>query len=41
VTIDFVFGEAKAPLVIALLISGLIGFLIGLVLPRFRRQDNE
>jgi uncharacterized integral membrane protein len=41
VTIDFVFGEAKAPLVIALLISGLIGFLIGLVLPRFRRQDND
>ena len=36
VTIDFVVGEAKAPLVIALLISGLIGFLIGLVLPRFR-----
>jgi uncharacterized integral membrane protein len=41
VTIDFVFGEAQAPLVIALLISGLIGFLIGLVLPRFRRQDND
>jgi uncharacterized integral membrane protein len=41
VTIDFVFGEANAPLVIALLISGLIGFLIGLVLPRFRRHDND
>jgi uncharacterized integral membrane protein len=36
VTIDFVVGETKAPLVVALLISGLIGFLIGLVLPRFR-----
>jgi uncharacterized integral membrane protein len=36
VTIDFVVGEANAPLVVALLISGLIGFLIGLVLPRFR-----
>jgi uncharacterized integral membrane protein len=41
VTIDFVVGETKAPLVVALLIAGLIGFLIGLVLPRFRRQDNE
>jgi uncharacterized integral membrane protein len=41
VTIDFIFGEAKAPLVVALLISGLIGFLIGLVLPRFRRHDND
>jgi uncharacterized integral membrane protein len=39
VTIDFVVGEAKAPLVVALLISGLIGFLIGLVLPRFRDRD--
>jgi uncharacterized integral membrane protein len=36
VTIDFVVGEAKAPLVVALLISGLLGFFIGLVLPRFR-----
>ena len=39
VTIDFVVGEAKAPLVVALLIAGLIGFLIGLVLPRFRDRD--
>jgi uncharacterized integral membrane protein len=39
VTIDFVVGETKAPLVLALLISGLIGFLIGLVLPRFRDRD--
>jgi uncharacterized integral membrane protein len=36
VTIDFVVGSAEAPLVVALLISGLIGFLIGIVLPRFR-----
>ena len=36
VKIDFVVGSAEAPLVVALLISGLIGFLIGLVLPRFR-----
>ncbi len=39
VTIDFVIGEANAPLVIALLISGGIGFVIGLALPRFRRRD--
>ena len=41
VTIDFVVGEANAPLIVALLISGLIGFLIGLVLPRFRRPDKD
>ncbi|HKH41190.1 MAG TPA: LapA family protein [Solirubrobacterales bacterium] len=41
VTIDFVVGEAKAPLVVALLISGVIGFLIGLVLPRFRRHEKD
>jgi uncharacterized integral membrane protein len=39
VTIDFVVGEANAPLVIALLISGALGFVIGLALPRFRRRD--
>jgi uncharacterized integral membrane protein len=41
VTIDFVVGETKAPLVVALLISGAIGFLIGLILPRFRRHDEK
>ena len=41
VTIDFVVGSANAPLIVALLISGLIGFLIGLVLPRFRRPDKD
>ena len=39
VTIDFVVGDTEAPLVIALLITGVIGFLIGLVLPRFRDRD--
>jgi uncharacterized integral membrane protein len=39
VEIDFILGEAEAPLVIALLISGFIGFVIGLALPRFRRRD--
>jgi uncharacterized integral membrane protein len=42
VTIDFVVGETNAPLVVALVISGLIGFLIGLVLPRFRGgREND
>jgi uncharacterized integral membrane protein len=39
VKIDFVVGTAEAPLVIALLIAGVIGFLIGLVLPRFRDRE--
>jgi uncharacterized integral membrane protein len=39
VKIDFIVGDAEAPLVIALLISGFIGFVIGLALPRFRRRD--
>jgi uncharacterized integral membrane protein len=40
VTIDFVVGETKAPLAVALLLSGAIGFVIGLALPRFRRGDK-
>jgi uncharacterized integral membrane protein len=41
VTIDFVVGETNAPLVIALLISGALGFVIGLVLPRFRDHRDD
>ena len=41
VTIDFVVGSTEAPLVVALLISGGIGFLIGLILPRFRQHDGD
>jgi uncharacterized integral membrane protein len=41
VKIDFVVGSTEAPLVIALLISGGLGFLIGLVLPRFRQHDDK
>jgi len=40
VEIDFIVGQAQAPLVVALLISGGIGFIVGLALPRFRRRDN-
>jgi uncharacterized integral membrane protein len=39
VTIDFIVGETKAPLVVALVIAGLLGFVIGLILPRFRDRD--
>jgi uncharacterized integral membrane protein len=39
VTVDFIVAEANAPLVIALVISGFFGFVIGLALPRFRRRD--
>ena len=36
VEIDFIVGQAHAPLVVALLISGGLGFVIGLALPRLR-----
>jgi uncharacterized integral membrane protein len=41
VSIDFIVGEAHAPLVVALLISGGIGFVVGLALPRFRRPKSD
>jgi len=41
VSINFIVGEAHAPLVVALVISGGIGFVVGLALPRFRRPKNE
>jgi uncharacterized integral membrane protein len=41
VKIDFIVGEAHAPLVIALLISGGIGFILGLALPRLRRPKSD
>jgi uncharacterized integral membrane protein len=41
VTIDFVVGETKAPLAIALLLAAALGFVIGLVLPRFRQHDGN
>jgi uncharacterized integral membrane protein len=41
VSIDFIVGEANAPLVVALLISGGIGFVLGLALPRFRRPRKD
>jgi uncharacterized integral membrane protein len=40
VTVDFIIAETKAPLVVALLIAGGLGFVIGLALPRFRRPHD-
>jgi uncharacterized integral membrane protein len=41
VTINFIVGETEAPLVIAILIAGALGFVIGLVLPRLRRPHER
>ena len=41
VTIDFIIAETKAPLVIALLLAGFFGFVIGLALPRLRRPRAD
>jgi uncharacterized integral membrane protein len=38
--INFIVAKAEAPLVIALLITGALGFVIGLALPRFRRPHD-
>lgn len=39
VTIDFLVGESKAPLVFALVISTLLGIVIGYLGARLRRRD--
>jgi uncharacterized integral membrane protein len=39
VEVDFIFTETQTPLVFALLLAALLGFVVGLVLPRFRRRD--
>ncbi|MSO42331.1 MAG: LapA family protein [Solirubrobacterales bacterium] len=41
VKINFIIGDTEAPLVIALLIAGGIGFVIGLALPRFRGGGRD
>ena len=38
VRVDFLFVEATAPLVFALLIAGVLGALIGSLVPRVRRK---
>ena len=40
VQVDFLFSSTDTPLIFALLIAGLLGFVIGLALPRFRRRGD-
>jgi uncharacterized integral membrane protein len=41
VKVDFIFTTTETPLVFALLFAALLGFIIGLALPRFRRPRAE
>lgn len=41
VTVDFLFTTTEAPLVFALLFAMLLGFVIGLALPRFRKPRDK
>jgi uncharacterized integral membrane protein len=40
VKVDFIFTTTETPLVFALLFAMLLGFIIGLALPRFRRPHD-
>ena len=39
VKVEFFFSETETPLIFALLFATLLGLVIGLALPRFRRRD--
>jgi uncharacterized integral membrane protein len=39
VKVEFFFSETETPLIFALLFAALLGLVIGLALPRFRRRD--
>ena len=39
VEVKFVFSTTTTPLIFALLFAALLGFIIGLAAPRFRRRD--
>jgi uncharacterized integral membrane protein len=41
VTVDFLFTTTEAPLVFALLFAAILGFVIGLALPRFRKPRDK
>jgi uncharacterized integral membrane protein len=41
VEVDFLVTTANVPLVFALLIAGLLGALVGWLLPRVRRRGND
>jgi len=40
VNVKFFFSETETPLIFALLFAALLGFVIGLALPRFRRPKD-
>jgi uncharacterized integral membrane protein len=40
VEVKFFFSTTTIPLVFALLLAAVLGFIIGLALPRFRRHDG-
>jgi uncharacterized integral membrane protein len=39
VKVDFIFSSTETPLIFALLIAAVLGFIVGLALPRFRSRD--
>lgn len=41
VKVDFLFTTFTAPLIFALLLAALLGFIIGLALPRFRKPREK
>ena len=40
VEVKFIFSTTNIPLIFALLLTGVLGFVIGLALPRFRRPKD-
>lgn len=40
VQVEFFFSTTNIPLIFALLLAALLGFIIGLALPRFRRPHD-
>ena len=41
VKVDFIVAETETPLIFALLLAAVLGFVIGLALPRFRRPHAD
>ena len=41
VEVKFFFSTTNIPLIFALLLAGVLGFVIGLALPRFRRPKGD
>ena len=41
VEVKFFFSTTTTPLIFALLLAAVLGFVVGLGLPRFRRHDKD